>query len=228
MRPDRTRSEERVSMAVVSSILYSLSAVALLYACMPPQKKAVRRIARPAMFVLGVLCYLFCAKDVSVPVVIALAFLCAGGILMFRQDRFDFMKAGYACYSAGLLLYAFLCLRAIGGNPSAVFAVIAVLCYSVILFFALYMLLPFIPQGMAIYVCVLTGAGTLFSLCALLLTFNGGSPGSSLLLIGSLFWLGTTAVHLYHRYGHHIPSGRFLITLLLEIAFTLIVFGSVF
>ena len=215
-------------MSVVCSILYGLSAVALLYACTPPQKKAVRRIARPAMFVLGVLCYLFCVESVSVPVVIALAFLCSGGILMFRQDRFVFMKAGYVCYGAGLALYSFLCLRAVIGKPSFLFAAIAVLCYSVILFYILYMLLPFIPREMTIYACILTGAGALFSLCSLMLAFNGGSPGSSLVLIGSLFWLGMTVLHLHHRYKQHIPSGRFLITLLLEIAFTLIIFGSVF
>ena len=214
-------------MSILLIILYALSCVTLLYSCVPPQKKKLRHIARPAMLISAVLCYLLCAEYISIPIVLALILFACGGVMLLRSEQTGMVKRAYACYALALILYGVLCLLSMTKRPTALVCVLGVAVYGAVIFGILYKLIPSCLPEVRPYVCIETAAAGFFAVSSMLFAFHGGSAGSKLIYIGSFFWIICSVLHLIHRYRRKIKMGVFYIMLTNIVAISLIVFGSV-
>lgn len=176
-------------MRYVFFVLFGILAAAHLFFCVPPVRHTLRKYTKPLLVPLLIGCYVTASAAPSLLVVLALAFGCAGDVLLLFPERPLFLKLGGAAFAAGHILYVVTFLSHLGGKPPFWLLAAAVAAYAAVIAVVLSILMPALPADMRVYSCIYTGLISLMSLSALLLAVTRAGVAPKFVFAGSLLFI---------------------------------------
>lgn len=200
-------------MRYVFFVLFGGLAVAHLFFCVPPVRQPLRKYTKPLLTPLLIGCYVTASLAPSLLVVLALAFGCAGDVLLLFPERPLLFKLGMASFAVGHILYIVTFLSHLGGKPPFWLLAAAVAAYAVAIAVVLSLLAPALPADMRIFTCAYIGLISLMSLTALLLAITRAGVAPKFVFAGSLFFLVSDTILSNVTFKKSYPWAYFFVML---------------